>query len=219
MLNDAGGRELLLRQYGLRKVPVVARGDKYVLSQLLEDFAEFVGLHSGSSQRLPPVELFGKYRNILATAQRYMRQMPDQHINERAMPNRDRIIRTLAYHVFRIGEAFLETWNGATHTPEIYNNDPDDSLQTGAQLADYGASVWQRLETWWQTNDDRELARIIKTYYGDISAHRVFERATWHSAQHVRQLRAVLERLNIAPDGELSVEDLAGLPMPERVWE
>jgi hypothetical protein len=30
---------------------------------------------------------------------------------------------------------------------------------------------------------------------------------------------AVLERMNIAPDRPLTAADLAGLPLPERLWE
>ena len=47
----------------------------------------------------------------------------------------------------------------------------------------------------------------------------MFERSTWHSAQHVRQLGAVLERFGIPPEGRLTKEDLQGLPLPERIWE
>jgi len=49
--------------------------------------------------------------------------------------------------------------------------------------------------------------------------HQLFERSTWHSAQHTRQLTAVLERFGIEPNGRLSAEDLAGLPLPEGLWE
>ncbi|HEX9673735.1 MAG TPA: hypothetical protein VGA12_09905 [Burkholderiales bacterium] len=48
---------------------------------------------------------------------------------------------------------------------------------------------------------------------------RRFERSTWHSAQHARQLIHVLERFGIEPDGRLTAEDLAGLPLPERLFE
>jgi len=43
--------------------------------------------------------------------------------------------------------------------------------------------------------------------------------STWHSAQHARQMIAVLERLGLEPDVRLTSEDLAGLPLPERIWE
>jgi hypothetical protein len=49
--------------------------------------------------------------------------------------------------------------------------------------------------------------------------HVLFERCTWHSAQHVRQLIHLLERFNVEPDRRLTPEDLAGLPLPERLFE
>jgi hypothetical protein len=135
------------------------------------------------------------------------------------IPNRERVIRTLCYHVFRIGEAFLETWDGVEYGAKIADNEPPEAMRTGDDVARYGASVWQRYEQWWDALDDRSLSRVLKTYYGDTKAHQVFERVTWHSAQHCRQLAAVLERMEIRPDRPLTPQDLAGLPLPERLWE
>ena len=47
----------------------------------------------------------------------------------------------------------------------------------------------------------------------------LYERSTWHSAQHARQLIHVLERNGIEPNQRLSADDLAGLPLPERLFE
>lgn len=219
VLNDAGGRELLFNKYGLRKVPVLAKGDRYAFGQMLEPFAKFVGLPVPGADGLSPEQLYRKYQMVFAAGQRYARQFPAERFRERVIPHRERVIRTLCYHVFRIGEAFLETWNGAEYSMKIADNEPPDSMQTGDDIARYGASVWQRYEAWWSGLDDRNLSRVLKTYYGDTVAHKVFERVTWHSAQHCRQLVAVLERMEIPPDGPLSAADLAGLPLPERLWE
>ena len=219
MLNDAGGRELLFEKYGLRKVPVVAKGDQYVFGQMLDAVAKFVGLQGTGISSLSPEQLYEKYRMVFAAAQRYVRQFPTERMNERVIPNRERVIRTLCYHVFRIGEAFLETWNGAEYSEKIADNLPDVSLKTGEDIARYGASVWKRYESWWAGLKDHTLSRTLKTYYGDTQAHKVFERVTWHSAQHCRQLAFVLERMGIKPDRPLTSEDLAGLPMPERLFE
>lgn len=59
----------------------------------------------------------------------------------------------------------------------------------------------------------------MKTYMGEQPMHALFERSAWHSAQHARQLMALLERYGIAPEGPLTRKDLAGLPLPERLWE
>lgn len=219
VLNDAGGRELLFNKYGLRKVPVLAKGDQYAFGQMLEPFAKFVGLPVPGADGLSPEQLYQKYEMVFAAGQRYARQFPTERFRERVIPHRERQIRTLCFHVFRIGEAFLETWNGAEYSVKIADNEPPDSMQTGDDIARYGASVWKRYETWWSGLEDRTLSRVLKTYYGDTIAHRVFERVTWHSAQHCRQLIAVLERMGIQPDGPLTSADLAGLPLPERLWE
>jgi hypothetical protein len=219
VLNDVDGREFLFNKYGLRKVPVLAKGDKYAFGQMLEPFAKFVGLPVPGADGLSPEQLYRKYEMVFAAGQRYARQFPTERLRERVIPHRERQIRTLCFHVFRIGEAFLETWNGAEYSVKIADNEPPDSIQTGDDIARYGASVWNRYEAWWGGLDDRTLSRVLKTYYGDTIAHRVFERVTWHSAQHCRQLIAVLERMGIQPDGPLTAADLAGLPLPERLWE
>jgi hypothetical protein len=219
VLNDPGGRELLFDKYGLRKVPVLAKGDKYAFGQMLDPFVKFIGLDPATIAGLTPAELYKKYEMVFAAGQRFARQFPQERFRERVIPNRERVIRTLCYHVFRIGEAFLETWDGAEYSVKIADNEPPDSMQTGEDIARYGASVCKKYEAWWAGLEDRTLSKVLNTYYGDTVANKVFERVTWHSAQHCRQLAAVLERMGIQPDRPLTPEDLAGLPLPERLWE
>ena len=219
VLNDAGGRELLLNKYGLRKVPVLAKGDQFAFGQMLDPFAKLAGLPMPGADRLSPEQLYKKYAMVYAAGQRYARQFTAERFRERVIPHRERLIRTLCFHVFRIGEAFLETWNGAEYALKIADNEPPDSMLTGDDIARYGAGVWKQYEAWWGGLEDRTLSPMLKTYYGDTVAHKLFERVTWHSAQHCRQLVAVLERMDIKPDGPLTAADLAGLPLPERLWE
>jgi hypothetical protein len=219
VLNDPGGRELLFNKYGLRKVPVLAKGDKFAFGQMLDPFAKFAGVPMPGANGLSPEQLYSKYEMVFAAAQRYARQFPAERFREQVIPHRERVVRTLCYHVFRIGESFLETWDGAEYSVKIADNEPPDSMQTGDDIARYGASVWKRYEAWWNGLEDRTLSRMLKTYFGETPAHKVFERVTWHSAQHCRQLIAVLERMGIQADGPLTASDLAGLPMPEQLWE
>ena len=220
MLNDSGGRERLLA-LGVRNVPVVSKGDQFVFGQNLEDVAEFVGLHGTGHTPLPPEQLITKWVNVLRSAQRYVRQIPDDRINERVIPNRDRSIRLLSHHLFRIGEAFLETAvDGVEYAVQLANVPPKDgTFMTGGEIARYGDTVIARLQKWWDGLADKSCRQKVKTFFGEQPIHMLFERSTWHSAQHVRQLAAVLERYGIEPDGRLTAEDLAGLPLPERLWE
>lgn len=185
---------------------------------MLEPFARLAGLPV-PGERLSPAQLFEKYRLVFAAGQRLIRQFPQERLQEQVIPHRPRVIRTLGYHVFRIGEAFLETWDGAEYSLTIADNEPPPEIRSGDDIAQFGASVWQRYETWWRGIEPADFTRVLKTYYGDTQAHLVFERVTWHSAQHCRQLAAVLERMAITPDRPLTPHELAGLPLPERLWE
>lgn len=220
MLNDPGGRDRLT-QLGIRKIPAIAKGEKYVFGQNLEDVAQFVGLNGTGHTPLPPAELVKRWTTVLRAAQRYVRQIPDERLAERVIPNRDRPIRLLAHHVFRIGEAFVETVTQGTEYWEYHAQQPpkDGTMLRGTEIADYGNSVIERIEQWWREVKDTTARQLVKTYYGEQPLHELLERSTWHSAQHGRQLMAVLERYDIKPDGPLTKEQLAGLPLPERLWE
>ncbi len=220
MLNDAGGQEQLLR-FGARAVPVLARGEQYIYCQNIDDVAEFVGLEGSGDTPLPPATLVRKWENVLRAAQRYIRQIPDHRLSERVIDNRDRSIRLMAHHIFRIGEAFLETViDGVEYRVSNANVPPaDGTCVTGAQIAQYGDGILQRLENWWNQLEDISCSQRIRTFYGTPPAHQLLERSTWHSAQHTRQLIAVLERFGIEPDGRITSDDLAGLPLPDGLWE
>lgn len=220
MLNDAAGREQLLA-LGVRNVPVVSKGGQFVFGQNLEDVAEFVGLQGTGHQPLPPGQLIRKWVHVLRAVQRYLRQIPNGRLNERVIGNRDRSIRLMGHHVFRIGEAFLETAvDGAEYAVQLANiPPPDGAFTSGDEIARYGDTVIARLQQWWDGLSDKSCQQQVKTFFGMQPLHMLYERSTWHSAQHARQLIAVLERFGIEPDGRLTPEDLAGLPLPERLWE
>ena len=208
-------------KFGVRNVPVVARGESFVFGQNLEDVAEFVGLQGTGHTPLPPDELVRKWLNVLRAAQRLVRQLPDDKMTERVIPNRDRAIRLLTHHVFRIGEAFLETAiDNVDYAIQHANVPPaEGTFMTGPEVAEYGEQVIQRIDKWWRDLPDKSGQQKLPTFYGPQPLHQVLERSTWHSAQHARQLAAVLERYGIQPDRALTPDDLAGLPLPERLWE
>jgi len=157
----------------------------------------------------------------MRAAQRYVRQLPDDILLQDVIPNRPRPIRIMSHHIFRICDAFLNsTINGKDYAVGDANQPPEDgTCMKGSEIADFGDSVIQRLEAWWAGLKDKSLTAEIPTYYGPQPLHVVFERSTWHSAQHARQLIHVLERNGIKPNQPLTADDLAGLPLPERLFE
>ena len=208
-----------LREMGVRTVPVVARGKEYVFAQELADVSQFIG-RKVDFQRLSPEQLMRKWRAVLAAAQRHVVQIPAARLGERATQGRDRSIRDLAYHVYQVPDSFLQAIEGGVQDlTSVYNAAPPADVTTTAQIAAYGKSVAERLERWWQRDGAKTASAKLETYYGVQPLHHVMERCTWHSAQHARQIMAVLEGFGIAPDGPLTQADYAGLPMPKGLWE
>jgi glutaredoxin len=208
-----------LRALGVRTVPVVARGSQFVFAQELADVSRFIG-RQVEFRRLPAPALVDKWLRVLEASQRHVAQLPPERLAARATPGRDRSIRDLAYHVFQVAEAFLEAVeHGKEDLTAIYNAPPPVAVRTSSDIQAYGAGVTARLRRWWAGVEDRSLAGSLKTYYGAQPLHHVLERSTWHSAQHARQIIAVLEGFGIQPDGPLTAQDYAGLPLPAGLWE
>ena len=200
---------------------MLAKGGQFIFCQNMEDVAEFVGLQGSGHSPLPPAVLCDKWIAVLRASQRYVRQIPDPRLTERAIDNRDRSIRLLSHHIFRIGEAFLETaiddveyWTNNANVPPA-----EGSCMTSVDIAAYGDGIIERIENWWAQLEDKSCRQKVKTFYGAPPLHQLFERSTWHSAQHARQIIAVLERFGIEPNGRLADDDLAGLPLPQGIWE
>jgi hypothetical protein len=145
--------------------------------------------------------------------------VPAARLLERATPGRDRSIRDLAYHVYQVPESFLEAVeNGHEDLTAIYNASPPGGVVTVEQVRDYGAKIAARLDAWWAALPDKSCRQTVKTYYGARPLHELLERCAWHSAQHARQMIAVLGESGVAVDRPLTADDYAGLPLPEGLW-
>lgn len=208
-----------LRKLGARSVPIVARGGQFVFAQTIGDVIAFLGLHVQAQERLSPEELVKKLELILPAAARYVRQIPAEWLDQ-PFRNRNRPIRVLAHHLFRVVEGFLESvHDGRELTYERIMQEASPAIRSGEDIARYGEDVLARFKKWWQANPDRSCQGPMQTYFGRHPMHVVLERTVWHPAQHARQLMLVLETLGIEPDGRLTAADLAGLPLPEKAWD
>jgi glutaredoxin/uncharacterized damage-inducible protein DinB len=208
-----------LLAFGVKTVPVVARGGEFVFAQALEDVSRFIG-RDFHAERLAPDELVKRWLRILTAAQRHVLQVPAAKLSERAVQSRDRSIRDLAYHVYQVPDAFLQAVeNGVENLTAVYNAPPPREVVSVEHIQEYGKSVAARIEKWWTALADKSCRQTVNTYYGARPLHELLERCTWHSAQHARQMIAVLERLGVKPQAPLTGADYAGLPMPKGLWE
>lgn len=209
-----------LAALGVRSVPIVRRGADWANGQVLRDVARVAGIQWGGAPILPPEELAARLVTIQQAAQRLFAQIPDDKLGT-LLPHRPRSYAQLAYHTFNIADAFLEhEVQGLPLMEGVYGRVPAPGQDGKAQILAYGADVLNRFEAWWEgSGRTTDFARKASVYYGDVTLHEFLERTTWHSGQHVRQMMMVLDMLGIPPDRPLGPAVLAGLPMPDKVWD
>jgi hypothetical protein len=186
---------------------------------MLKDVAAFLGVAYDARPQLSPQELIDKLDLVMSAAQRFVAQIPEARLDDN-LRDRKRSIRALCHHIFRLEEAFLEVVeDGVYLTYDMLGPPVPPHIHSTADLVAYGRQVQQRLHRWWDSFADKSCAQEVDSYYGKQPLHNILERHTWHPAQHVRQVMLLLRENGIEPDGPLSDEDLAGLPLPQKVWD
>lgn len=215
--NPAGMAQLAA--LGARSVPVVALGGRYTLCQSFNDVVKFLDLKTKLMDPLPPAQLVAKLDLVLSAAARYTRQFTEEQLRE-VFRDRNRTPGGTAFHVFRVAEMGLQAAQGTELKFEGFNDLPPPDW-TGDDIADWGLEVRKRLLAWWdeQQRKGPALDFTVPTYYGHRPMHDVLERTAWHAAQHTRQVMLMLESHGGEPHGPLTAEDLAGLPVPDEVWD
>jgi glutaredoxin len=205
-----------LTALGARSVPVVARSDEFVYGQDLATVARFVGIDAALDSLATPV-LVSRLLALLDTAAALAEQLPPD-VLRKPLPGRNRTHLDLAYHVSQVVVGFLDAALGGRLTFEHFERKPPGHLGAAADVAQLIRSVSQALAVWWGANQAR-LPAGLDTYYGRQPLHAVLERTTWHVAQHVRQLERLLELRGVQPQPRLAPALLAGLPLPDDVWD
>jgi hypothetical protein len=204
-----------LRRLGAPLVPAVAVGSRVVHGWNPKGVAELVGIPYAEPERLSPVELAARLDTILAAAQRAIRQVPDDKLGMKS-PDRDRPVRQLGYHIFRLSLAFRDAMEQGQLPEAWLQEEAPPEITDAAVIARYGQTVRERLAEWLARPDGCD--GVINTYYGAQSGEELLDRTVWHAAQHLRQLYAFLEMMGIQPDQPLGDEAFKGLPLPEALW-
>jgi len=198
-------------------VPAVSVGDRAVHGWNPAGYADLLGVPYTERPTLPPAELAVRLDRILESVERLLRVVPVEHLGW-TPPERNRTIRQLAFHTFRLALAFVDAMDRG-ELPRAWFEEPAPAeLADGQALADYGALVRARIAGWFDGAGETEFTRRIDVYYGPQSGLELLERTTWHAAQHLRQLYALADRLAITPPTPLPTDAFAGLPLPDSLW-
>ena len=154
---------------------------------------------------------------ILEYAQAALREAPPALLEVKS-PGRDRTLRDLAYHVFRVAAAFVDCLEQERFLAEWFAEPAPPDTQTGERLAEHGGAVRERLGSWFAAAPKGCYETMAQTYYGEQRVHDLLERTTWHAGQHVRQVYSLLEDNGEAPTVALDPGVFRGLPLPEQMW-
>lgn len=214
--NDPAGMEELLA-LGARSVPIVALGGRFTYCQSFNDVVKFLDLKTKLMDPLPPEGLVARIDVVTKAAARYVKQFSENSLREE-FRDRKRTPAGLAFHVFRVVEMGMQAANQIPLEFEGFNDVPPDNWG-GKDIADWGLRIREQFLAWWAGEKDKSLQYLVPTYYGKRTMHDVLERTAWHSAQHTRQLILMLQTYGIEPNGMLTMADLAGLPVPDEVWD
>jgi hypothetical protein len=215
VLEDPAGLAELQR-LGVRSVPVLSRGTRFVFGQSTKQIVDFLGLDEKSGPQLSTDELAARVDRFMAAALELIPLMPHDRLDTH-VPGRPRSYRTLGFHLFRVVDAFLGANHGIPLVQAMFREEPAPEADA-ATLVAYGEQVRRRFADWWAGGDTSPVKRL-ETYYGPQSLHELMERTTWHCGQHVRQYMMLLEKEGVGHGHPLAAADFANLPMPQNVWD
>jgi hypothetical protein len=206
-----------LKRLGVPRVPAVAIGDRAVHGWNPAGYAELVGVDYKPAVKLPPSVLAARLDTILASAEALVRAIPEARM-EWTPVERNRPLADLGYHIFRLALGFIEGVDRLTFPASVHSDTAPDDLRSGEAIARYGALVRARVSGWFAGAGGDEFTREVETYWGPMMAHDLLERTTWHTAQHLRQLYVLAERIEVVPPTPMPVQAFEGLPLPAALW-
>ena len=120
-----------------------------------------------AGKRLSPTELTERLDVVLAATQRALRQVPREHLGMK-YPGRDRTVRQLGFHVFRVAASFVDTREQGKLISDWFGENAPAEMVDGDAVARYGETVRERLRAFctrpgWCEGE-------VSTYYGPQSA-------------------------------------------------
>ncbi|GFG52696.1 hypothetical protein MAGR_41370 [Mycolicibacterium agri] len=205
-----------LTKLGLR-VPAACIGDTCVTGTHLTSVAKLLGIEYSAPEMLEPAELMARYRRVIEALCDLIVQIPSER-GDFKLPGRDRDVTSLAGHAGCVMRYFLGKYDDDDY--EEFFEDLEPGYRDAPRLVAFAKETLQQAETWWaQDGHDDPLDRVVPLYWGHRTLAEGLEREVWHTAQHTRQLAYMLEHIGVQPRGALTADDLAGLPLPERIFD
>lgn len=213
-----------LKRLGI-PVPAVCIGDRCVQGVDLGAVASLLGIEYQAPEILDPSVLIERYELIVTKLCALIRQIPEDQwwgSPSEVLKMRGRTLLGVAHHAASVMLLFLESYDPESYEGEHYELTVGDNVPDSVVKADdvigHARETLRRLDLWWEDSGrDDDLTRVVSTYWGHHTVLEAFEREVWHTAQHTRQLAMYLGDIGVPVTQALTRDDLAGLPVPERI--
>lgn len=213
---EPGGWEDL-RAMGIAAPPVFVLGDRRVPGWNPRAILALVDRSYAEPPPLGPAELEDRLGRILTATLRAAAQLSGDVLDAKS-PHRDRTLRNLVFHVFRLSLTFPDAVAQDRCPVEWFLEDAPETMREVAALVAYGRTVRDKLSCWFDEHRHGDWDAIVRTHYGLQTRARLLERTTWHAAQHARQVYDIMRLVGITPSEPLTATDFEGLPLPDAVW-
>jgi glutaredoxin len=207
-----------LAALGIRTVPVVVRGDRFVFAQYLEDVSSFLELEKAGPAPLDRLALASRLIQLLEIAEQVIVKAPDVALAQN-LPGRDRSYFVVAHHVFQIAAA------ARRGIPDGYLRDhdslaePPEDMLTRDRLQLFAQEVLTQVRNWpMQLTTARETDNVV-TDYGPRTLAEVLHRVVSHAAQHTRQLVTWARTQHVELDRGISPALLNGLTVADETFD
>jgi len=206
-----------MKRVGVPRVPAVQVGDRAVHGWNPQGYADLLGVTYKAATQLSPRELAERMDRILESAQTLVSRFSAEQLDV-VPPERKRSIRDLAFHVFRVGRAYIDAMDQGRLPETWFDERAPEGMHDGGDVARFGALVRGRIAGWFEGAGPEEFERTVDVYYGPQGSHDLLERTTWHCGQHLRQLHVLAERLEVPTLGPLPAHLFKDLPIPDAIW-
>ncbi|PYM73741.1 MAG: hypothetical protein DME10_08810 [Candidatus Rokuibacteriota bacterium] len=137
-----------LEPFGIPRVPATIVGDRVVHGWNPKALAELVGARYEERTQLAPAELARRLDAVLVATQRAIRQVPREQLGMKA-PGRDRTVRQLGFHVFRVSASFVDTREQGHLSEHWFEESPPVEMADGEAIAQHGETVRRRVAAYW----------------------------------------------------------------------
>ena len=203
---------------GARSVPVVTHGERWIYAQELRQLAVFLGVKE-TRVTLEPTQLAARIDALLTATAAMTRQLPERCLEQSIAGREDRTLIDIPFHIAQIAAGLLDAAAGGELTYAHFERRPTGTARSVNTVAQTVRRVHERFSDWVHTGIATPTTALLRTYYGEQPLVGVLERTAWHIAQHARQLEHSLVTQGLQPSSPLGDRELAGLPLPDGVWD